>query len=213
MSSDYRKNKSPNYNKNRSHDRSGGQGQGQGQGHRYRPNQKWRGRGKRRPYNPNYSKGHSNRFPNKIEDLLKKYNNLLDQHIEARTRYFDFYNRGDLNLRNKLERAFIHTLEQVRKFESTIHEADKKEFEKRISGGTLDITYSNNRAKDNLNLENDMGELPTNEFNQKEEPELGNLPEIMEDPHLLQSQIEQSFQNDTEESYGTIEDYLAYKGQ
>lgn len=128
-----------------------------------------------------------------IERVYEKYLNLLDQHIIARRKYHDLFYRADPAQKAKLERNFYNTLNDVREFENKLAPDVKVLFEKRNNGLSNDRTYTSNHE---LPIEGD--EVP------------GDLPPA--EPHYLQSQKAADYSNDTEESVGTAEDYLKYKG-
>jgi DNA mismatch repair ATPase MutL len=127
-----------------------------------------------------------------VERIYEKYLNLLDQHIIARRKYHDLFFRADPPQKNKLERNFYNTLNDIREFENKLTPEMKISFEKRNNGYQYDRTYTSNHE---IPIEGD--EVP------------GNLPPA--EPHYLQSQIAADYKEDIEESVGTAEDYLKYK--
>lgn len=156
------------------------------------------------PQNPNQQKrpqhNHHNRPQrpqdnqgNNIERLYEKYLNLLDQHLIARRKYHDLFFRADPAQKIKLEKNFYNTVNEVREFENRMSPETRALFEKRNNGLKPDIIYATNH------------ELPL-----EAAPVSDDL--VIEDPHLLQSQINCDFSGDTEESVGEAEDYLKYKG-
>lgn len=180
-----------------------GQGQPQGQAQGQRPN-----------HNPNQHRkpqhNHNNRprpqgqggahqHPNtnstgfNVERVYEKYLNLLDQHIIARRKYHDLFYRADPAQKNKLERNFYNTLNDIRDFESKLAPDVKVLFEKRNNGYQYDRTYTSNHE---ISIEGD--------------PVPADLPPA--EPHYLQSQIAADYKDDVEESVGTADDYLRYKG-
>lgn len=118
---------------------------------------------------------------------------MLDQHIIARRKYHDLFYRADPAQKNKLERNFYNTINDIREFESKLAPDVKTLFEKRNNGYQYDRTYTTNHE---IPIEGDVvpADLPPAE------------------PHLLQSQIAADYSGDTEESVGTAEDYYQYKG-
>ncbi len=158
----------PQHNNNNNRPRPQGQGQGPG------------------PVNTN-STGFG------IERIYEKYLNLLDQHIIARRKYHDLFFRADPPQKNKLERNFYNTLNDIREFESKLAPDVKTLFEKRNNGYQYDRTYTSNHE---IPIEGDV--VPEG------------LPPA--EPHYLQSQIAADYKDDTEESVGTADDYLKYKG-
>lgn len=127
-----------------------------------------------------------------IERIYEKYLNLLDQHIIARRKYHDLFYRADPAQKNKLERNFYNTLNDIREFENKLAPDVKVLFEKRNNGYQYDRTYTSNHE---IPVEGDV--VPSD------------LPPA--EPHYLQSQIAADYSGDTEESVGTAEDYLKYK--
>ena len=166
-----------------------GQAQGGGGQRRRRPHHN-------RPRNPNAQNNpHQNaQHPQgiNIERIYEKYLNLLDQHLIARRKYHDLFYRADPAQKNKLERNFYNTLNDVRDFESKLAPEARELFEKRNNGLRPDNTYTSNHE---IPVE---GELPPAETS-------------FEDPHFLQSQLAANYADDKEESVGTLDDYLKYK--
>jgi hypothetical protein len=160
----------------------------QGQGQKRRPNPPQHNRPKPQHNHPQQGGG----GPFNIERIYEKYLNLLDQHIIARRKYHDLFYRADPAQKNKLERNFYNTLNDVREFESKLAPDVQMLFEKRNNGYMPDRTYTSNHA---IPIEGDA--VPKD------------LPPA--EPHLLQSQIAADYKEDDEESVGTAEDYLKYK--
>lgn len=129
-----------------------------------------------------------------IEKIYEKYLNLLDQHLIARRKYHDLFFRADPNQKAKLERNFYNTLNEVQEFQNKMTPEVRELFNKRNNGLSEDRIYTENHQIDPI------GKL-----------EIENEQDI-QDPHYLQSQANCDYSNDTEESNGTIEDYLKYKG-
>lgn len=127
-----------------------------------------------------------------IDRIYEKYLNLLDQHLIARRKYHDLFYRAEPAQKIKLEKNFYNTLNDIRDFESRLAPDVKDLFEKRNNGYQYDRTYTSNH------------EIPV-------EGELVASDVVAEDPHLLQSQIQANYMDDTEESVGSLEDYLKYK--
>lgn len=162
-----------------------------GQGQRRRRPQHNRGRNPH-PQNPNqHGTAHSQGI--NIERIYEKYLNLLDQHVIARRKFHDLFYRADPAQKNKLERNFYNTLNDIRDFESKLAPEARDLFEKRNNGLRPDHIYTTNH------------EMPTAGENPPPESEWN-------DPHFLKSQAMANYQDDTEESMGTADDYLKYKG-
>jgi hypothetical protein len=128
-----------------------------------------------------------------LEKLFRKYENLLEQHLVARKKYYEYFHRADPKQKVKLEGNFTRTVKELRDFEFSLEGEEKTKFMEKYDSYTLDTTYTSNRA---MPIEGDRVETK-GEF---------------EDPHYLPSQAESDFSEDTEESMGTMDDYLAYKG-
>lgn len=150
---------------------------------------------KRRRYSNNRRRGN-----NKVQKLTgldyitTKYLNLLDQHLQARKKYFENFSRVNPKQLEKLERNYVESQKAFLVFKERLSTEDRELFEKRYESLQLDTTYSSNH------------ELPVGPV------EVSFTEEEIEDPHLLQSQIESSYNEDEEESVGNYEDYKAYKG-
>jgi hypothetical protein len=171
----------------------GGQPQGQGAGQRRRPN-----RNNNRPRNPNQGPNNNPNANNtgsqglNIEKIYEKYLNLLDQHLIARRKYHDLFYRADPGQKNKLERNFYNTMNDIREFESKMAPDARALFEKRNNGLSPDNIYTTNH------------EIPVTGENPPPETEWA-------DPHFLQSQKLADYALDKEESVGVLDDYLKYK--
>ncbi|MCO4795643.1 MAG: hypothetical protein KC493_18130, partial [Bacteriovoracaceae bacterium] len=128
-----------------------------------------------------------------LEKLFRKYENLQEQHLVARKKYFELFHRADPRQKTKLEFNFTKTIKEVRDFEASLEGADKENFIKKYHGLVLDTDYT---AARDMSIEGDEVSFEGN----------------FDDPHYLPSQSESTFQADTEESSGNMEDYLKYKG-
>lgn len=148
------------------------------------------GKRKRNPRRRN--RGGDGHKPQGIEKFYLSYQNLLERHLEARKKYFELYHRADPRQLEKLERNFYRTLDELRKHEASVKPELEEQFKSLIDGLSLDDTYSKNHG------------LPLT-------PEPPSIDGPVEDPHLLPSQTKDAFNEDTEESIGTIDDYIKYK--
>lgn len=108
-------------------------------------------------------------------------------------KYFELFHRADPRQKIKLEYNFTKTIKEVRELEESLHGEEREKFMAKYNGLTLDVTYTENRK-----IGIDGEKVP--------------FEGDFEDPHYLPSQIESNFSEDTEESNGTFEDYMAYKG-
>ena len=130
--------------------------------------------------------------------VLMKYDNLLENHLMNRRKYYEYFNRVDDRQLKKLEKNFFDSIEHLRRFEKNLEPWQREALEKRKTERyRLDLTYSNNR-------EIDPASLAIPEINESE----------IEDPHFTDDQKEafEAYKDDTEESEGTFEDYLKLKG-
>lgn len=130
--------------------------------------------------------------------VLVKYDNLLEQHLITRRKYYEYYNRVDERNLYRLEKNFFDSIEHLRRFEAGLEGWQREALEKRKTERyRIDSTYSDNRGLDPL----------------AEQP-IEVAPEEIEDPHFKDTQKEAylEYQDDTEESVGSIEDYLKLKG-
>lgn len=130
--------------------------------------------------------------------VLVKYDNLLEQHLITRRKYYEYFNRVDERQLFKLEKNFFDSIEHLRRFEANLEPWQREALEKRKTERyKLDLTYSLNRGWD-----------------PSEETKVEVPQEEIEDPHFKESQKEafEVYKDDTEESEGTYEDYLRLKG-
>lgn len=137
--------------------------------------------------------------PLTTNQVLVKYDNLLEQHLITRRKYYEYFNRVDDRQLRRLEKNFYDSIEHLRRFEANLEPWQREALEKRKTERyTIDATYSLNRGLDPL------APQPVEV-----------APEEIEDPHFKDSQKEafEEYKEDTEESVGSYEDYLKYKGQ
>lgn len=190
--------------------RSGGQSQGQGNNQNNGQNRQGghsegQGQGPRQDNRPQQSHSNSQsrgRRPGgrvlTSNQILVKYDNLLEQHLITRRKYFEYFNRVDYRQLKKLEYSFYDSVEHLRRFEFSLEPWQREVLEKRKTERyKLDLTYSNNRG-----------------WNPEEIAKADFAPDENEDPHHKDTQREayQEYKEDTEESSGTYEDYLKLKG-
>lgn len=171
----------------------GGQAQGQGQSQNRHNNEN-------RP-REGQSAGRHRRGSGRVltsNQVLVKYDNLLEQHLITRRKYYEYFNRVDERQLYKLEKNFFDSIEHLRRFEANLEPWQREALEKRKTERyKLDLTYSANRGWD----PQEMAKVEV-------------APEEIEDPHFKDSQKEAfaEYKDDTEESVGTFEDYLKLKG-
>lgn len=203
------------YRGNRSSGGNQGQNQAQGQGNRpqgqqQQPRPQGQGGGPRPQNAPrpasaeNRNRDHQNSRSRRgnngrvltSNQVLVKYDNLLEQHLITRRKYYEYFNRVDDRQLYKLEKNFFDSIEHLRRFEANLEPWQREALEKRKTERyRLDLTYTNNRG------------IPT-------EGQLEITPEEIEDPHFTDDQKEafEAYKEDTEESEGSYEDYLKLKG-
>lgn len=126
--------------------------------------------------------------------ILQKYDNLLDQHIVARRKFYEMHGRAQGRQLDKIESNFEKTLEALRSFERSLKDWQRDVLKQKIDAYPEDRQFSQTHG---LEAKGDDVAF-SGEF---------------EDPHLLPFQKESDFSGDTEESVGTIEDYKRYKEQ
>ena len=127
--------------------------------------------------------------------IAAKSFNLLEQHLNARKKYFENFNLVDKKTQDKLEHNFVESQKTFLAFKERLNDKDKKIYEEKFEGLKLDLTYSQNR-----------------DISPTEHLEITVSKDDIEDPHYLESQKAGDFSDDTEESIGTLDDYKAYKG-
>jgi hypothetical protein len=186
----------------------GGQGGGGNRRRRYRGNRGGQGGQGQQPRsgqeNRNVQHQSSNRYRRgsgrvlTTNQVLIKYDNLLEQHLITRRKYYEYFNRVDERQLYRLEKNFFDSIEHLRRFEAGLEPWQREALEKRKTERyRLDLTYSHNRGID-------PNEAANIEISADE----------IEDPHFTESQKEafEQYKEDDEESEGSIEDYLKLKG-
>lgn len=131
--------------------------------------------------------------------VLVKYDNLLEQHLITRRKYYEYFNRVDERQLYKLEKNFFDSIEHLRRFEAGLEPWQREALEKRKTERYRpDLTYSANRG-----------------WNPEEIAKENFQPDENEDPHFTDTQKEafEEYREDTEESVGSYEDYLKHKGE
>ena len=150
------------------------------------------GQNKRRNQNRNRRRrrGHA---PLPLEEkVLRKRDHLLEILGNTRRKYFELFFRADPKQKSKLYHNYSKALSEYHRFENSLTEEEREAFLKRKTNMTLDLTYTQNHQLKPVGEEVSF---------------VGDFP----DPHYLASQEEVDFSSDTEESTGSIEDYLKYK--
>lgn len=152
---------------------------------------------KRNNFKKNYRRGgqNKNRRPKNLTParVLQKYDNLLEQHITARKKYFELHARLKGKQLDKIENNLNKTLNDLRNFEKGLKDWQREVLSEKINAYKEDRQYSTTHE-----LEPIGDQVPfSGDF---------------EDPHLLSTQKEADYSGDTEESSGSMTDYYAYKG-
>ena len=175
--------KSPRKNNNRRHHNKNNRNRNNSQ------NSKNSGGGGQRKRHFNKNRRPKNLTPSRV---LQKYDNLLEQYIIARKKYFELYGRNSTKNLPKTLKNYESALKSLRDFESKLEDWQKEVLSKKVDGYAPDREYSSNH---DLKPEGDQVSF-VGEF---------------EDPHLLDTQKSENWSSDTEESSGTMEDYEKYK--
>ena len=181
--------------------RGGGSGPREGQGQQNRPGDGTRAtspENKNREFQSSSRSRRSGGRPLTANQILVKYDNLLEQHLITRRKYFEYFNRVDDRQLQRLERNFFLSIEHLRRFEDKLEPWQREALEKRKTERySLDLTYSQNRGWDPVEV-----------------TKIEVSPDEIEDPHFKESQKEAfaEYKEDNEESVGTYEDYLKLKG-
>lgn len=138
------------------------------------------------------NKSRNNRRPKSLTParVMQKYDNLLDQHLIARRKFYEMYGRADKKLLTKLENNFNKTLVDLRQYEHGLKDWQQEVLLKKIDGLPKDTFISGTYGQEIISVEFDG---------------------TFEDPHLLTTQKAQAWAEDTEESSGSMEDYEKYK--
>lgn len=141
------------------------------------------------------SNSNKNRRPKSLTParVLQKYDNLLEQHLIARRKYSEVHGRVAGKQLNKVVSNLEKTRKNLYEYESTL----QKDWQKDVIKQRLNLYPEDRQFSTTHDLE-PVGDEVSFE---------GDFP----DPHLLPTQKETSWESDTEESTGTMEDYEKYK--
>ena len=151
--------------------------------------------GANKPTNPNKKNYSKNRRPKSLTPsrIMQKYDNLMEQYITARGKFYNMFGRNSQKQLAKTEKNYQTSLHNLRKYEVTLQEDWQREvLQNKINGLPEDLQYS---TEHNLDRKGDV---------------VSHLGEF-DDIHLLPDQKSENWSEDTEESQGTIEDYRRYK--
>lgn len=146
-------------------------------------------KGSSKPNNSNKNRRPKALSPSKI---TQKYDNLLEQYLIARKKYYEMYARTKGQAYQKINNNYMRTLRAVFNFRGTLNEWQQETLDKKIDRYPEDNQYTSTH---NLPL---TGEIEVIEGKE-------------EDIHLKECQKLASYKDDTEETSGTIEDYKKYK--
>lgn len=143
----------------------------------------------------NKKKFSKNRRPKTLTPsrIIQKYDNLMEQYIIARNKFFNIFGRNSTKQLSKVEKNYHTSLHNLRKFELELKEDWQRDvLNNKVNGLPEDRQYST-----------EHGLEPKGE-------QVSHVGEF-EDPHLLPTQKATNWAEDTEESEGTMEDYKRYK--
>ena len=157
-----------------------------------------RGKNKSKNHQRNQSPGHRNQVSgqkklSQNDKIVKSYYVFIEKLQIARRKYYDDFHHKDPNRVKKLRRNFERTVEEFSIWESKLspEEANLIRSEK----NSKDFDYSTQKK------------LPQEGHNEISDSDIS-------DPHLIskQEQAKQQYQEDEEETVGTMDDYRSYKG-
>lgn len=158
------------------------------------PNNKNGGNKKFRNNKKKYSQN-KNRRPKSLTPsrILQKYDNLMEQYLVARRKFFETQAKTNLKQKEKIIKSYQTSLKNLRTFEIGLEDWQKDVLKEKINAFPLDRQYTSEH-----NIEPIGDEVSfVGEF---------------DDPHLLPTQKAEDWASDTDESSGSIEDYYSYKG-
>ena len=115
----------------------------------------------------------------------KRYFHSLEQYWVARRKYFELFHRAQGRKLDRLKNNFYRALSELRELEKGL----------KMKGKAEDLTYSHNHQLDPHSPAQESAETM----------------EKSEEFYILESQKENNYGDDVEESVGSMEDYLAYK--
>ena len=121
---------------------------------------------------------------NNTDKAQKTYLHLFEKYLHVRRKYFESFHTKNSQQVAKLEKNFYGHLEELRNYE--------RSHKDKIKNLKMDYAYSKNH-----NIDHTVKETSSDE---------------PAEPHYLIQQKEADYSKDREESVGTLEDYLRYKG-
>lgn len=125
--------------------------------------------------------------------LLLKYENLVEQYLTARKKYFGFFARVSGRQLEKIVKNYETSRKDLHQFEGKLDKDWQKEL----------IQAKNNPYPEDR-------QYSTN-YDLKPEGDDVRVTGGFDDPHLLSTQKSEDWSSDTEESSGNMEDYEKYK--
>lgn len=136
---------------------------------------------------------HSHPQSGRPEDLNKKWDRLKDSYMVARKKFFDNYHATEgSHAKDKLENDYFEALKNLRTFEEFLQKNHRPLFARTTAQYRPDVDYSTAHTTDDFPLPPNL--VPS------------------EDVHIIPRQTERAkFQDDVEESVGTMEDYYKIK--
>lgn len=146
---------------------------------------------------PKKRRNNSSRKPKALTParVLMKYENLMEQYIQTRKKFFDLFGREKKEKQlEKVKRSYEKSLQDLRSYETKLNDWQKEVLDKKINAYPEDRHYT---TSNNIEPTGDIVAF-TGDF---------------EDPHLLVTQKSENWAADTEESSGTYEDYEKYKAE
>lgn len=127
--------------------------------------------------------------------VLLKYENLMEQYIQTRAKFFDLVGREKKQKQlEKVKRNYDKSLNDLRSYESKLNDWQKEVLDKKINAYPEDRHYT---TANNIEPTGDIVSF-TGDF---------------DCPHLLPTQKSEDWAADTEESSGSMEDYEKYKSE
>jgi len=146
---------------------------------------------RRRNNNKNRNRN-KNQKANTPERLQIKHENLQEQYVQARHKFFHQYGKTSEKQKLKALKNYEKCLEDLRRFESNLRDWQKEALKEKLDFYPEDRQFSSEH------------DLP-------KEGEIVSFSGDFPDPHLLETQAASNYKNDTEESTGTMDDYQKYK--
>lgn len=155
-------------------------------------------------FNKNSKNRHSRPYQNKkigssrtesLTSIFQKFDSLITNIQQARFKLYEMFYRAQGPQLQKIKEQYSLALQNLQQFKSQLSDYQKTKLDQRYPS-KLDVTYSSNhQLVVDASLENNLEELRP------------------QDPHILPQQKQRpSFQSDTEESKGSMEDYYKLKG-